>query len=127
MADREPAPLRSEIERENLGGMEIATLVFDGDLDLRVIESFRTALSPASLGRAEAVILDLTGIRFIDSSGIHALLTARRAFDESGERSRTVVAADSNVERVLRMTGVYDELAPVPDREAARDAIAGGG
>jgi anti-sigma B factor antagonist len=127
MAEREAAPLRSKVERENVRESTVAIVTFEGDLDLPVVESFHTALSPESVGAADAVILDLTGIRFIDSSGIHALLTARKALDEAGDHSRTVVAAGSSVERVLQISGVAEELAPVPDRDAAREAIAGEG
>jgi anti-anti-sigma factor len=127
MAEVEPAPLRSEVERESVDGAAIAIVAFDGDLDLPVVEVFRTALSPEGLGDADGVVVDLTGVRFIDSSGIHALLTTWTGLSEPGGRPQIVVEPGSNVERVLRMTGVLDQLGPVPDRDAAREAIAGKG
>ena len=127
MSDLDPAPFRSEIEHEDLDGEVVATIAFEGDLDLPVVEAFHRAVSPDGLGDADAVILDLTRIRFIDSSGIHALITVWKQLPESGTRSTVVVESGSNVERVLRMTGVLDELAPTADRASARDAIALGG
>jgi anti-anti-sigma factor len=126
LSELEPAPFRSEIDHDNMDGVLIATVSFEGDLDLPVVEAFQRAVSAEGLGEAGGVILDLSGIRFIDSSGIHALITAWKRLPESGTRSTVIVEPGSNVERVLRMTGVLDELAPTPDRASARVAIAGG-
>jgi anti-anti-sigma factor len=117
--------LRSEIVRERVDGAVIATVAFDGDLDLPSVEAFRTAVSPRALGDANGVILDLAGLRFIDSSGIHALLKAWRELGASDRRSKLVVESGSNAERVLSMTGLLDRFEPAPDHAAAVDAIAG--
>ncbi len=120
-----PAQIRSETHSESVDGVAIATIAFSGDIDLPVVEAFKATVSPERLGDADAVILDMTEIRFIDSSGIHALVTAWRALGESGKRSTIVIARGSGVERVLAMTGLLEEIGPAPDRAAAVDAIAG--
>lgn len=124
MPEADPATFRSKIEHEDVDGAVVATVAFEGDLDLPVVEAFQRAISPEGLGGAEGVILDLTGVRFIDSSGIHALITAWKSMPDTGARSKVVVESGSNVERVLRMTGVLEEIAPAPDRVSAREAIA---
>lgn len=127
MPDPNPAQLRSETERESVDGAVIATVAFDGDLDLPVVDAFRAAASPEGVGDADGVILDLTGVRFIDSSGIHALVTAWKALGASGRPAKIVIGSESNVERVLEMTGLLEEIGPARDRAAAADAIAGRG
>lgn len=127
MTDAGRAPLRSETHNETVDGVATSTVAFAGDLDLPMVEAFRAAASPERLSDAGAVILDLTEVRFIDSSGVHALFTTWTALRSSGRRSAVVISPRSNVERVLSMTGLLDEIAPAPDRAAAANAVAGEG
>jgi anti-anti-sigma factor len=123
MTEGTPANLRSESHSERVNAVAITTVALEGDLDLPMVEAFRAAASPERFGDADAVILDLTAVRFIDSSGIHALFTTWNALRSSGKRSAIVTPRDSNVERVLAMTGLLDEVAPAPDRAAAAAAV----
>jgi anti-sigma B factor antagonist len=125
MTDSGPARLNHRIAHEDGDGTVIATVAFDGDLDLPVVEEFRAAVSRERLGDAGAVIIDLSAVHFIDSSGIHALVSVWKELGDSGRRGAIVVAGDSNVERVLGLTGLLEELAPVPDHATAVASIAG--
>jgi anti-anti-sigma factor len=55
------------------------------------------------------VVVDLTGVTFLDSSGIRALLTVRRIADEHGA-ALTVTGAHGIVRRVLTLTGLLGLL-----------------
>ena len=60
-----------------------SALVLTGELDIAGVERFREAIAP-SLGHGGTVILDLTNLAFMDSSGIHVLLDAAKRLDGKG-------------------------------------------
>ena len=61
----------------------------------------------------DTLVVDLEAVRFLDSSGIRALLDAERAAELSGGRV-SVVGATGVVRRALEVSGVWDHLAAVP-------------
>lgn len=84
------------------------SLRLEGDLDLLASEELAKVLLPMC-DRPDTVIdLDLSGVRFIDSTGIALLLRAHRRADSSGGKV-TVMGANGPVERVLHATGA-DEI-----------------
>jgi anti-sigma B factor antagonist len=115
--------LRFESSVESRNGVAIAIVALDGELDLGVLDVLEDALGRQA-GDRFALVLDLTGLAFVDSAGIHALVTAREGLEESGTRSAVVVAPGSNVERTLDMTGLLERLATHPDRDSALAAVA---
>lgn len=115
--------LRFASSVESRDGVAIAIVALDGELDLGVLDVLEEAIG----GQADdgsALVLDLSGLAFVDSAGIHALVTAREGLEEGGTRSALVVAPGSNVERTLDMTGVLERLAAHPDRDSALAAVA---
>jgi anti-anti-sigma factor len=102
------------------GGATVAVAAFDGELDLATIEAFEEAV--ASVGEGP-IVIDLTAVRFIDSSGIHGIVRARQARAERGVAAALVVAPRSAVDRVLEMSGLRESLDPKPDRTAALAAL----
>jgi len=111
----------SSAEVETRAGAVAAVVAFEGDLDLAAIGVFDEAIAAAA-GDA-GIVVDLSRVRFIDSSGIHALVRTRAATAERGAGFELVVAAGSAVERVLDMSGLRDALGPRPDRESALVAL----
>jgi anti-sigma B factor antagonist len=94
------------------GGLELA-LTYDGnvacvtlagELDLAQVRRF-DALVAAAFVRADHCRLDLRGLRFIDSSGVRALLRARRRASESGVVLELANAAPG-VGRLLATAGL---------------------
>jgi anti-sigma B factor antagonist len=75
-----------------------------GELDLSTAPSLAQALTEAAPSSA-TVVVDLSGVGFIDSSAIGALLTAGRARTEAGGRLQ--IGSRSNaVDRVLEIAGL---------------------
>jgi len=79
-------------------------LALSGELDLRTVSRLEDELShddpPVSL-----VIVDLSQLEFIDSSGLHALLATHRRLQRSGGRL-VIVRGSPQVQRVLEITGL---------------------
>ena len=85
-------------------------LALGGELDLAARPEVRRAFAMALL-RADDVVVDLTGLDFLDICGISLLLDMKRA----GERLRyrfSVTGAGGCVERALQLTGAAAALAP---------------
>jgi anti-sigma B factor antagonist len=76
------------------------TLVIKGELDIASAPDLTAALPPPS----SEVVLDLSGVTFIDSSGLRALLGAEKRATEAGG---SLVLRDlaAPVQRLLELTG----------------------
>jgi anti-anti-sigma factor len=88
----------------------VSTVVVSGDVDLAtgpaIDQSIRESVSEEGVG---AVLVDLAGVGFLDSSGIALLLKGRRLAAESGVAYR-VIGANSMTRRVLELCGVWEHL-----------------
>jgi anti-sigma B factor antagonist len=113
--------LRLRVEPEDPA---VAVLSLAGELDLSTIPRVEGPLFK-QLETHSAVVVDLTALSFIDSSGMGLLIKAFRAGeDRKGGKLHTVIARDSQIERVFRLTGIDRALPLYLDREAAVAAIA---
>jgi anti-sigma B factor antagonist len=91
------------------------TVALSGECDLSAREHLTTVLLDA-LHRARVVYVDLADLTFLDSSGVHSLITAHHAAKSTGGRVY-VVNARGPVEAVLDLTGVGVLLhAPAEER-----------
>lgn len=92
-----------------------------GDLDLSNADALRAVLISQQLpGRN--VLLDLSGLDFMDSTGIQVLLEADAAARANGH-SLTVGELSPAVRRVLEISGVLERL-PLADSSAGIPATA---
>jgi anti-sigma B factor antagonist len=88
-------------------------LSLDGDLDIATAGALLDSVTRLlAAGGVSQLLVDLAEVRFLDSSGVRALLQARQAVDAAGatfavSRPREFVA------EVLRMAAV-DQLLGVP-------------
>jgi anti-sigma B factor antagonist len=100
-----------------------ATIVeLRGDVDIGGSQELRELLSDA-LGEG-AVVVDLSGVRFLDSAGIGLLVAAHRRADEQGTPFLLAAPSDG-AERVLSLTRTDRLLIVHPSVEAALSAIEG--
>ena len=81
-----------------------------GECDLAVREELTVALL-AAVRRAPVVVVDVGGLDFLDSSGVHGLITAHHAARDTG-RKLFVVNPRGSVAAVLDLTGVAGLLTP---------------
>ena len=69
--------------------------------------------------RTTRVVVDLSAVSFLDSSGLNALVHARRALAERELSFRVVSPKDQVVRRVLEITRLTGELGVVESLDAA--------
>ncbi|GAA2703026.1 STAS domain-containing protein [Actinoplanes palleronii] len=94
------------------------TLILSGDCDLTVRDQFTAALLDA-VSRSTTVFVDVAGVGFLDSTGVHALVTAHHAAQGRGGRLYVINAAGA-VAAVLDLTGLGALLrAPADERHHA--------
>jgi anti-sigma B factor antagonist len=93
-----------------------AAVTLSGECDLSAREEFMAVLMGA-VDAAPLVLVDLGAVTFLDSSGVHALVTAYRAALDRGRRLN-IVNASGMVAHVLAITGVGGLLSP---QDGARD------
>lgn len=88
-------------------------VALSGECDLSVRDEFESVLMTAVDG-APVVVVDLARLDFLDSSGLHGLITAHHAARARGGRV-SVVNASGVVADVLDVTGVGELLGPPAD------------
>lgn len=102
-----------------------ATLVHaEGEVDLDNAEQLASVLRSAGAEQAGTVVLDLTGVPFMDSSGLKTLLVAH---GDLGERLVLAVSPDSPVETLLGLAEVRDRFAVHATPENAIGSLRGSG
>jgi anti-sigma B factor antagonist len=97
-----PRPL-SDVRFKTLSCGRVGYARASGPLDVATADSFRQQVQRLLGTGCRALILDLSGVPFVDSEGVRALLGLR---DEAASRSawlRVVVTPGSSVERTLRL------------------------
>jgi anti-anti-sigma factor len=90
-----------------------------GAADLLNGQKLSAAMDAACAKRPALLVVDFQATRFIDSSGITALVLAARKCERYGGVVRLVVTLDSQVHRVLVTTGMALRFGTFEGVEAA--------
>lgn len=77
---------------------------FHGEMDLASSRDFGRCIEAHLAGPASRLELDLSGVEFIDSNGLHALIHAHQYATARGSQL-VLVAPSSAVTRLLELTG----------------------
>jgi anti-sigma B factor antagonist len=78
------------------------TLRLSGEFDMSSVETFRLAVETSADPERE-IVLDLTELTFLDSSGIRAILTMAQEIGANGVVMRN---PQPNVRRVIELIGI---------------------
>jgi anti-anti-sigma factor len=97
-----PVALLIEMEERPDGTVVLA---LGGELDLATLPQLERRLLESEAKRPARILIDLHGLRFIDSSGLHALLSARQRAEEAGWEL-TLIRGSRAVQRLFELTGV---------------------
>ncbi|BCB91538.1 STAS domain-containing protein [Phytohabitans suffuscus] len=91
---------------DGLGEARGVTVIYlEGDLDMGAEERVVAEIEAALAGPRRDIVVDLSAVPFLDSSGVRALLRGREAARRGGVGLR-VRNPRRIVEEVLRITGV---------------------
>ncbi len=116
--------------RDGIAGMEfeqrdevlIATL--EGEIDSSNASELRLALSERLPSSASALVLDLSQVTYLDSSGIHLLFDLGRRLSARRQAIRLVVPERAPMRRVLELCAI-DGVAPMDvDLDRSLQALA---
>lgn len=100
----------------------------EGEIHVSTAPEFSGVLNAAIDGGRTALVLDLTGVMFIDSTGLSVLLTALRRVTHAGGRM-ALVCSNPTVLRLFEITRLdttFDIHAEVETAVALVQATAGG-
>lgn len=92
-----------------------------GEIDISTASTLEAALVAGERTPAGAIVVDLTRVRFMDSSGLDVLLARRRRLAASG-RNLVIQGASGAVLRLLELAGSHELLVEPPLRSQGRSA-----
>ncbi len=81
-------------------------LALTGELDLATVPEFERALRTACADGARAVTIDLSGLTFIDSTGLRAILEGHQICSTQGREYWIDRKMQTPVKRLLEIAGV---------------------
>lgn len=93
------------------GGETYVIIGLAGEADATNSDALREVLDAEVSRLPQTVILDLSELKFLDSTALHVVLRANRALDRNG-CVLALAAPNEAVARVLRLTAT-DQLIPV--------------
>lgn len=92
-----------------------------GELDKLTSEAVRADLE--TVVGAERVLVDLTGVRFLDSAGLHVLFRLARDVARAGGSVAVVVPPQSPLRRVVEITHLGGVAAVCPSVADGREVL----
>jgi len=101
-----PGDLRIHASRDS--GQVV--LALEGELDLASAPKLEEELQRAEAENPSLLRIDLSGLTFMDSTGMRTLLLAQRRAQE-GERRLALRRGPNQVQRVFELTGSVDTFA----------------
>jgi anti-sigma B factor antagonist len=86
-----------------------AEVVLDGELDISTYEDARVRLAEAERAAPELLVVDLAGLRFVDSTGVRLILSADERARRAGRRL-ALRLGDGPARRVFTALGLVDRF-----------------
>jgi anti-sigma B factor antagonist len=95
------------IETREDGGVRV--IVLTGEFDLAGVQAFESELAKLESAGADVLVVDLSGLDFMDSSGLRALVMADQRANKAGRRL-AIVPGPPSVRRVFEITQLDERL-----------------
>jgi anti-sigma B factor antagonist len=80
-----------------------------GELDLATVEQLQSPLRELIDGGVARIVIDLRGVEFLDSTGLHALMNAHAQAQRDGWEL-AIIPGSRTVQRIFEITCTLDRL-----------------
>jgi anti-sigma B factor antagonist len=104
------------VERTSQDGVEL--VLVGGELDIATASRLISVLNSSVAEAIKAVVVDLTDVGFMDSTGLALLINARRRL-ALRRKGFAVVCPPGPLRRVFEITDMVETLHVCPDQESA--------
>jgi anti-sigma B factor antagonist len=105
------------VERSRVDGYEL--LEVEGELDIATAPRMLAALNEAFADLARPLVVDLSSVDFMDSTGLALLMNAYRRVKRRGQ-GFAIVCPGGPISRVFEIADMVESLNVCPDRASAR-------
>ena len=99
------------------GGPRWPLAHLSGVIDLSNVEALGARLERAVTNHALGLVLDLSGVTYLDSTGVRLIYRLARELGDRQQSLRLVVPDGSRIRRVLVLAGVASVALVVQDRQ----------
>lgn len=96
-----------------------AMLGVHGEIDLATAPRLREVLRPVVEGDTRSVVVDLSEVTFMDSTGVHVLLETLQRLAAQDRRLAIVCREGGQIHRLLATLGLLDTLTVHRSRDSA--------
>ena len=107
------------VERSRVDGYEL--LAVEGELDIATAPRMIAALNEAFAELTTPLVVDLSSVDFMDSTGLALLMNAYRRVRRRGH-GFAIVCPGGPISRVFEIADMVESLNVCPDRASARQA-----
>jgi anti-sigma B factor antagonist len=107
------------VERSRVDGYEL--LEVEGELDIATAPRMIAALNEAFVELSTPLVVDLSSVDFMDSTGLALLMNAHRRVRRRGQ-GFAIVCPGGPISRVFEIADMVESLHVCPDRASARRA-----
>jgi anti-sigma B factor antagonist len=114
--------MRKLLEANVVDCLEYRILVLVGEIDLSVGESLLAKIVGLLRSGEVPLLIDMTGVRFCDSTGLNVAVDAKRQADACG-CSMVFFGLSERVDKLFRITGLDRLIATYPTLREAADAV----
>jgi anti-sigma B factor antagonist len=107
------------VERSRVDGYELLTV--EGELDIATAPRMIAALNAAFADLERPLVVDLSSVDFMDSTGLALLMNAHRRVKRRGQ-GFAIVCPGGPISRVFEIADMVESLHVCPDRATAASA-----
>ena len=101
------------------GDQQAAVLNVCGEIDLESAPLLRELLQPALEHGSGPLVIDLSEVTFMDSTGVHVLIDTHRRLGPQNRRLAIACREHGQVHRLLALVGLLDALTVHRSRDSA--------
>jgi anti-anti-sigma factor len=106
------------VERDD----EIVVVFLTGEVDMSNVTSVRQQIEESISPDDDAAIVDASGLSFMDSAGLHALIELHTVLEERRQRLLLCIPHGNPIERAIEIVGLANTISVYPDLGEATEA-----